>query len=216
MGTRPDEIRDEIEQTREELTYDVDRLADRTVPSRVVERRWENVKEKARGVTDKVMGARDSAQESASNTGDRVQELASNTGDRVQDLASRAGGRARETAHTVAGTVRGTPDTVVRQTRGNPVAAGVVAFGVGLLVASLLPNTDAEKRVGSAVADRSEDLVDQVKQTGRELKDEFSGPAREAAAQVKETAQQAAANTADHARESGRTTVEQTRQAAAS
>ena len=31
MGSRPDELRNEIEQTRGELAYDVDRLADHTV-----------------------------------------------------------------------------------------------------------------------------------------------------------------------------------------
>jgi hypothetical protein len=32
-----------------------------------------------------------------------------------------------------------------RQTQGNPIAAGLIAFGAGMLVASLLPATDLEK-----------------------------------------------------------------------
>lgn len=213
MGTRPDEIRNEIEQTRENLAYDVDRLADRTVPSRVVGRRWEGVKERARGVTDKVMGARDSAADTASQTGGKVQDVTAQATGKVQDAASRAGDRVSETAQSVATTVRQTPDQVVRQTQGNPLAAGVIAFGVGLLAASLLPNTEAEKRAGAAVAERSEGLVDKLKETGQEMAGELSGTAKEAAQQVKETAQQAASNTADHAKESGRTTVQETRQA---
>jgi hypothetical protein len=185
VGTRPDEIRDEIEQTRDELAYDVDRLADRTVPSRVVERRWEGVKDKARGVADKVMGAGESVQETAAQTGSRV-----------------------------AGSVREAPRAAAQRTRGNPIAAGLIAFGAGLLVASLLPDTQAEQRAGVAIADRSEDLIDKAKQAGRDMADEFAGSAREAASEVKQTAQEAASNTAEQARESGRTTVEQTRNAA--
>jgi hypothetical protein len=194
MGSRPEELRTEIEQTREELAYDVDRLADRTSPKRVAQRRWEGVKGRARSVSDRVMGAGDSARDS-------VQGAASNAGDKVQ-----------ETAQSVAGTVRETPQTVARQTRGNPLAAGVIAFGLGLLAASLLPETDAEKRAGSAVADRSGDLVDKAKETAREFAGDFKDEARDAAQSVKETARDAVSNTAEQAKESGRSTVEQTRQ----
>lgn len=104
------------------------------------------------------------------------------------------------------------PHMVARQTRGNPLAAGVIAFGVGLLAASLLPETGAEKRAGVAVADRADGLVEMAKETGREFADDLSGTAREAAHQVKETARDAAEHTAAQAKESGRTTAEQTRQ----
>jgi len=205
MGSRPEELRSEIEQTRDELAYDVDRLADQTVPSRVVGRKWEGVKGRARTVADKVIGARDTVQNTA-------QDKASGAGTTVQEKASQAGDKVQETARSVAGTVRDTPHTVARQTRGNPLAAGVIAFGVGLLAASLLPETDAEKRAGAAVADRSEGLVDKAKEAGREIADDLAGTAREAAQQVKETARDAAGHTAEQAKESGRTTVEQTRQ----
>jgi ElaB/YqjD/DUF883 family membrane-anchored ribosome-binding protein len=202
MGSRPEELRSEIERTREELTYDVDRLADHTVPSRVVGRKVAGVKARARSVADKVMGARDS-----------VQDTASSAGDRARDTAARAGEKMQDTAHSVAGTVRDTPDAVARQTRGNPLAAGVIAFGVGLLVASLLPETDAEKRAGAMVADRSEDLVDKARETAREMASDLGDTAKDAAGSVKDTAREAASHTAEQAKESGRSTVEQTRHA---
>lgn len=194
MGSRPEELRSQIEQTREQMAYDVDRLADHTSPKRVAQRRWEGVKDRARSVSDRVMGARDSAQ----NT--------------VQNAASTAGDKVQETAHTAAGAVREAPEAVARQTRGNPLAAGVIAFGIGLLAASLLPETDAEKRAGSMVADRSGDLVDKAKETARDLASDLGDQARDAAQSVKETARDAADNTAQQAKESGRSTVEQTRQ----
>lgn len=200
MGSRPDELRNEIEQTRGELAYDVDRLADHTVPSRVVGRKWEGAKGRARSLTDKVMGAKESARDSVSHAGDKMQETASQAGDKAQ-----------ETAHQVAGTVRDTPDMVARQTRGNPLAVGLIAFGVGLLTAALLPETEPEKRAGAAVADRSEGLVDQAKHAAREMAGDLQETAKDAAGQVKQTAQEAAGNTAEQARESGRTTVQETR-----
>ncbi len=213
MGARPDEIRDEIEQTREELAYDVDRLADRTVPSRVVERRWEGVKEKARNMADTVMGARDTAQGKASDAGSTVKETASQATDKVKETASQASDKVVGTAQSVAGTVQQTPDIVARRTRGNPLAAGLIAFGAGLLAASLLPETEREKQAGAAVAERSQGLVDKAKETGKELAQELSGTAREAGEQIKESAKEAARNTSQQAQESGRSTVEQTRQA---
>jgi hypothetical protein len=212
MGSRPEELRSEIERTREELAYDVDRLADRTVPSRVAGRKWEGAKNRVRSVTDRVMGTRDEAKEKVAVAGSKVQNAASRAGETVQSAASQVGDKAQDAAHGVADTVRQTPDTVARQTRGNPLAVGLIAFGVGLLAASLLPETEAEKRAGGAVAEHSGDLVDKARETAREMADELGGTAREAAGQVKETAREAAQNTAEQAKESGRTTVEETRQ----
>lgn len=216
MGSRPEELRTEIEQTREELAYDVDRLADRTVPTRVAGRKWEGAKSRVRSVTDRVMGARDSvasgAKDKASSAGSTVKDAASTAGSKVQDAASTAGSKVQDAASTAADTVKQTPDMVVRQTQGNPLAVGLIAFGIGLLTASLLPETEAEKRAGGAVAERSGDLVEKAKETAREVADELGGTAREAADQVKQTAREAAQTTADQAKESGRTTVDQTRQ----
>jgi hypothetical protein len=212
MGSRPEELRTEIEQTREELAYDVDRLADRTVPTRVAGRKWEGAKTRVRSVTDRVMGARDTARDKASSAGGTVKDAASTAGSKVQDAASTASDKVQDAASTAADTVRQTPDMVVRQTQGNPLAVGLIAFGIGLLTASLLPETEAEKRAGGAVAERSGDLVEKAKETAREMADDLGGTAREAADQVKQTAREAAQTTADQAKESGRTTVDQTRQ----
>ena len=156
MGSRPEELRAEIDMTREELAYDVDRLADRTVPTRVAGRKWEGAKTRVRSVTDRVMGARDQAKDKAASAGGTVQDTASRAGDKAQEAASRVGEKAQDAAHSVADTVRQTPDTVVRQTQGNPLAVGLIAFGIGLLTASLLPETEAEKRAETAKKDARE------------------------------------------------------------
>jgi hypothetical protein len=77
---------------------------------------------------------------------------------------------------------------IQQQTRGNPLAAGLVAFGAGLLLATAFPPTEAEQRAAGALQERVEPLKDQALEAGREMKDHLQESARESAQQVKETA----------------------------
>src|SRR6478735_2824109 len=56
MGEETARLRAEIDQTRENLTRDVDLLAEKTSPSRIVERRVEKTKRGIVGLKEKVMG----------------------------------------------------------------------------------------------------------------------------------------------------------------
>ncbi|MEV6490558.1 DUF3618 domain-containing protein, partial [Actinoplanes sp. NPDC051633] len=138
MAEEPDRLRQDIEQTRASLTRDVDALAEKTSPKRVAQRRWTSVKEK-------VMGTPNQAKHQASSAVDTVQDKASSAASAVQDKASSAAStvqdKASSAASTAADTVREAPHTVAQQTRGNPLAAGIIAFGAGLLAASLIPVT---------------------------------------------------------------------------
>ena len=163
----PDVIRRQIEDTRRELSYDVDALNEKVNPARVVDRRMSAAKGRVTRVKEKVMG-------SAHDSGQHAQGMASNAAGSVQDAASSA-----------VDTVQQTPDMIVRQTQGNPMAAGLIAFGVGWLVSSLLPATEKEKQ-----------LAQQAETAVKENKDALLAPAKEAAQQaveeVKSTAQDAA------------------------
>src|SRR6476620_7792570 len=117
----PDVIRRQIEDTRRELSYDVDALNEKVNPARVVDRRVTAAKGRLTSVKEKVMG-------SAHDTTSSAQGMASDAAGTVQDAALGA-----------VGAVQQAPDAVVRQTQGNPLAAGLIAFGVGWLVSSLLP-----------------------------------------------------------------------------
>ena len=57
MGEETARLRAEIDQTRRRLTRDVDLLAEKTSPSKIVERRVETTKRGISGIKDKVMGA---------------------------------------------------------------------------------------------------------------------------------------------------------------
>ncbi|MEV6847012.1 DUF3618 domain-containing protein [Actinoplanes sp. NPDC051411] len=197
MAEEPDRLRQEIEYTRAGLTRDVDRLAEKASPKQVARRRWTAVKEKVMGSTG-----------SATST---VQDKASDIGGTVQDKASHLGDVAGEKAHDAADAVRAAPQAVASQTQGNPIAAGVIAFGVGLLAATLIPVTDAEKRAGQELKDRGEPLTDKVKEVASDLKDDVGGTVQEAAGRVKDTAQDAVQTTREQARSSAQDTVQAAR-----
>ncbi|GAA2519867.1 DUF3618 domain-containing protein [Winogradskya humida] len=181
MAQEPDRLRQTIEETRASLTRDVDMLAEKTSPTRVAQRRWTAAKEK-------VMGSSQQARHAAGDTASTV-----------QDKASELTGKAGEAAHDVAGSVRKAPQAVVQQAQGNPIAAGIIAFGVGMLAATLIPVTDIERRAGQQLKDNTGDLTDKVKDVATELKDDLSGSVQHAAGEVKETAQGAARTTKETA-----------------
>jgi hypothetical protein len=191
MAEEPDQIRDDIEVTRTQLAHDVDRLADKTSPSRVAQRRWGNAKARLRGMSDRVMGT-------ASNGGASVKDKASDVAGTVKDKAGDVAGQ-------VADQVRDAPAMVSRQTQGNPIAAGLIAFGAGMLVASLLPATEVEKRAGQQLREQTGGLADQVREplqeSAQHLREDLGDHAREAVASVKDTAKVAAQSTAQTAKD---------------
>jgi hypothetical protein len=179
----PEVIRRQIEDTRRELSYDVDALNEKVNPARVVDRRMTAAKGRVARVKEKVMG-------SAHDTSYRTQGVASNAAGSVQDAASSA-----------VDTVQQTPDMIVRQTQGNPLAAGLISFGIGWLVSSLLPATEKEKQLAqqaeTAVRENKDALLAPAKQVAQEIGDELKPAAQQAVEEVKATAQDAAQTVKD-------------------
>ncbi len=215
MDEEPDRIRGEIEATRMELTRDVDALADRTVPTRMARRRWSATKRRVRGISDRVMGT------PASRYGG---EAAHSVADSVRDRASAAAGTGRdaveqvgEQARNVADTVRRGPAIVGRQTQGNPVAAGMIAFGAGLLAASLIPVSDLERRAGRRLSDHGGELVEPVRrplaESAQQIREGLTESVTDAAQQVRQRAAEGAQATAEQTRSSVQATVGETREA---
>jgi len=207
MAEEPDRLRQDIERTRASLTRDVDLLADKTSPTRVAQRRWTSVKEK-------VMGSSDHAKHAAGDTMSTAQDKVSHASDVVGSKAHDAADAVGSKAHDAADAVRNAPQAVSRQAAGNPIAAGIIAFGAGMLAATLIPVSDAEKRAGQQLKDNSGDLVEKVKDVAGEVGSDLKQNAVEAATQVKETAQDAAQTTKDQAQSSAQDAAAQTKQAA--
>ena len=183
----PEVIRRQIEETRSNLSYDVDALNEKVNPTRVVDRRVGRAKSSVSGLKDRVFGA---AQEHGHQAGGTAQNVAGN----VQGAAHNAAGTVQGAASSAVDTLQSAPQTLSRQAQGNPLAAGVIAFGVGWLVSSLLPTSEKEKQLAaqaeSAVKEHSQPLVDQAKSVAQEIGDNLKPAAQDAVESVKATAQE--------------------------
>jgi uncharacterized protein YjbJ (UPF0337 family) len=174
MAQVSQELRQDIERIRDDLDSTLDALGERVSPRHIARRRKAAVRARVTRVRTAVMG---SAMESGSTAAGQARHAAGS----VQEGAQQVAGRAAEQ-------VRDAPEMIQQQTRGNPLAAGLVAFGGGLLLATLFPPTEAEQRAAGAVQERIEPIKDQALEAGREMKDHLQESARESAQQVKETA----------------------------
>jgi gas vesicle protein len=99
-------------------------------------------------------------------------------------------------AQQAASAVQQAPDAVIRQTQGNPLAAGLIAFGVGWLVSSLLPASQREQQLAqqaeSVVREHKDQLLAPAKQAAQEVGEQLRPAAQQAVQEVKGTAQDAA------------------------
>jgi hypothetical protein len=188
MGKEPDEVRREIAETRGELAQDVDALNEKVNPARIVGRRTERTRNAAVRLRKRVMGTASGAssamRDRMSATGTQVGETTSTARDRVSETASDAAERTVQTAREM-------PTMVRERTEGNPLAAGVIAFGAGWLVSSLLPPTQAEKGAVAAALERAEPVRSEAREAAQDLREHMQEPAREAMTSVKDRTMEA-------------------------
>jgi hypothetical protein len=78
------------------------------------------------------------------------------------------------------------PGVAAPQPQGNPLAAGIIVFGVGLLVGSLLPPTKVEQKGLSAMADIAEPALGAATQAASELGRGLQKSTEQAAGQLSE------------------------------
>jgi Protein of unknown function (DUF3618) len=186
MTSDPDQIRGQITQTQRNLSADVDALTEKLSPPRIAQRRVQRTRAAMTNVKEKIMGSAHSGASSASQT---VGSTASSAGETVSSAASSAAGAVSSAASSAADAVSSAPDVARQRTEGNPLAAGLIAFGVGWLASSLLPATPAEQRVAAKVKDTAVEQGKPVaQQAAQAAKEQLAEPARQAAESVKETA----------------------------
>ena len=205
----PEQIRREIERTQAALSQDVDALTEKVTPGKIVERRVDRARDAATRLKEKVMGSDPYGRHgSGESVGGSVLSVASTATDRVsgtassvQDAASSAAGTVQDAAATAAGAVQEAPAAVRRQTRGNPVAAGLIAFGAGWLVSSLLPATRREQELADQAKQVAQEKVQPVaQQVAAEVKENLREPAQQAMESVRSTAQDAKETVTDEGR----------------
>lgn len=165
MSENPDDIRSEIEETRRRLGTNVDAVADKVTPSHVVRRQTEKVKDAVFGVKENVMGTAD--------------ELADGGRSAIDDVGAAIG----DAPHRLAG-----------KTQGNPLAAGLIAFGAGLLAASLIPASEKEKEASAALKEAVEPLTTELAAAAQDVARDLQEPAQEALDNLKSASTEAVEN----------------------
>jgi Protein of unknown function (DUF3618) len=188
----PDEIRADIERTRAALSDDVDDLAESVNPKNVAQRQVDKVKEAASNVKDRVMGSDDD--EYSGSTVGGVSDKAYAAKDAVADKAYAAKDTVSERASEAGEAVRQTPRRIRRKAQGNPLAAGVIAFGLGMLVSSLIPSTEKEREAVSQLQENLEPLKEKAAEVAKDVGESLKPAAHEAAESVRETAQEGVEN----------------------
>lgn len=163
MTDDPDVIRADIEATRRNLSGDVDALADKVTPSKIADRQKRKVKGALHSFTGRIMGS-DDPYDPHRGVGEAI-------GD-AKDATVDAGKRA------------------VAKAEGNPVAVGLIAFGVGLLAASLIPASDKEQELAAKAKDAAQPVLHEAAEVGKQMAQDLKEPAQEAVQAVKDTAQE--------------------------
>ena len=180
MGESTTELTHDIADTRERLGTHLDELENKVSPTAVVDRQKQAAKSRILGVKERALGT------------------ARSTGDSASGLTDTVSGKASDAA-----------DTAKEQYAGAPIAAGIAAFGLGMVIAALVPATRAEQQaavqVKDTVQDKAQPLVEDAKQAASDVGQQLKDSATESAQQVKQAGQEAASNVADEGRSSAET-----------
>jgi gas vesicle protein len=195
----PDEIRADIERTRAELSDNVDALADTANPKNIARRQASRVKSAAVGVKEHIMGSSDDPYDSG-RVGDAkyaVQDKAADAKYAVQEKAADAKYALQDKASSVGDAVSNAPAQVKQRARGNPLAAGLIAFGAGLLISGLIPSSQREQEAVSTLQEKAEPLKEKATEAAKEVASNLQEPAQQAAQSVKETAAEGVQNVKD-------------------
>jgi len=174
MGQTTGELKAELERHRVEVGADLEAIGDRVSPGRMVERRRAQLSERVSGFKDRVMGS-----------------------------ATEARSTVHEDARAVAGAVADAPSAARRQVQGNPIAAGVIAFAAGVLVASALPESEPEQQLAEQMQPGLAQAAQESRTVAGEMAEHLEPAAKEATKEVAHHAQEAAEQVKEHAASGG-------------
>jgi hypothetical protein len=211
MSTDPDQIRGEIDQTQQELRADVDALTEKISPPRIAQRRVQRTRMAFTNMKGKIMGSTSDAYQTAGSA-------SSGVGETVSAKASAARDTAAATASAAVDTARSAPDMVRRRTEGNPLAVGLIAFGAGWLLSSLLPASTPDQQVATQVKDfateQGRPVASQLGEAGQQAAGQLRESAQQRAESVRQTAADAASTVAGEAQAAASDVTGQAQQAA--
>jgi ElaB/YqjD/DUF883 family membrane-anchored ribosome-binding protein len=155
---RTDELRRDIDERRASMSDTLEAIGDRVSPGRIVERRKNRVVAWSNDMRDRVMGT---AHEVTDTMADKARSAGSAPSDAME--------------------------TVRSNTAGAPLVAGGIAFGIGMLVGSLLPPSRTEKQLAGQAAQAVEPVKQELREAGRQMVDELKEPVSDAVQDVKDS-----------------------------
>lgn len=158
MGTRAEELRQQIESTRSDMTDTLNQVGEQVSPRRIAQRQTATAKRRMQDMRERVMGSAQAVSGSA---------------------------------HSAVEAVHQAPEATARKAQGNPLAAGLIMFGFGLLIGSLVRSTEPEQELATAVVDKARPAVESLREAGEEVAHQAKERASEAVDEVKGATQQA-------------------------
>lgn len=205
MAEERSALKSEIDDRRDNIATTVDQIENRVSPSRVMARRRDAFRQRLTGLRDQVMGSDETGysyetSDSGESLTDRMSSQMSSTGEQLSSAA---------------GTLSDAPSMARRQTKGNPAAAGLISFGAGLLIASVLPESRKEQELvneaqpklrsaaleaGSAGSDMAAGLQESAQSSVEELKESAKSKAQAVKEDATSSAKKVKAETQDQAK----------------
>jgi ElaB/YqjD/DUF883 family membrane-anchored ribosome-binding protein len=197
-ASEPEQIRAEIERTQATLGQDVDALTEKVTPTKIVGRRVDRVRSTMGRWKENVMGA------SPVGTGDltsAAQGAAGSVAQAAQSVSGTAASTVTDAASTGTQALQQAPEVIRQRAMGNPLAAGLIAFGAGWLVSSLLPASRKEQQLAGQAKDMAQQVAQPLAQTvgqaAAEVKENLREPAQQAVESVRSTATEAGQTVAE-------------------
>lgn len=112
---------------------------------------------------------------------------ADHTTDRMHSGADGAGAHLSDAGAAIGDA----PRQVRTKTQGNPLAAGLIAFGAGMLFSSLIPVSEKEREAAEALKVKAEPLTTELTEAAKDVAQGLKTPAQDAMENVKATAAEA-------------------------
>lgn len=213
MASDSDQIQREIEATRADMAGALEQFGDRVGPSKVAARTKQKAADKVEEVKEKVSPVR-----VARRQGEKLKagfhefmgsegRPATTSGGRMSmtDRASDVSGRARDTANNAGGALAELPHAARRSAENRPLAAGLLSFAAGFLLASVLPPTETERQMTERLKESLQPIQEEAKERGRQVAKQLTQSARQDVEEIKESATSAAqrvkSDAQDHADE---------------
>ena len=182
-STDPDVLRAEIEQTRRELGSDVDALADKVTPGKIMQRQTDKVKGAVGSVKVKLMG-------SASDAGDSLGGVADDASDLAHQAAQKAKGNPLAIGLIAFGAGWLASSLIPASTTEKRIAGNITEAAEPLVHEV----ANAAKQVGENLKEPLTNAAEAVQDTATEAAGTVKAETTDAAGQVRDEAKHAGQN----------------------